>query len=98
SRLRSPVGGGVEPRRTYGSSGSLVVSSQSGSKLSARQTLRSHDDVAVQVGASMFEGATKPRGSVWSARSLLPLWRVPRRHALWNWQNWKAVLFQVQCQ
>jgi hypothetical protein len=24
----------------------------------------------------MFEGATEPRGSVWSARSLLPLWRV----------------------
>src|SRR5437899_2769978 len=36
----------------------LVVSSQSGSKLRALQTLRSHDDVAVQVGASMFEGAT----------------------------------------
>src|SRR3954468_24347906 len=27
----------------------------------------------------MFEGATEPRGSVWSARSLLPLWRVGRQ-------------------
>src|SRR5436309_301269 len=43
-------------------------------------------------------GATEPRGSVWSARSLLPLWLVPRQHALWNRQDWKAVLFQVQCQ
>src|SRR5947209_8134622 len=29
--------------------------------------------------ASMFEGATEPRGSVWSARSLLPLWRLRRQ-------------------
>src|SRR5438046_732088 len=27
----------------------------------------------------MSEGATEPRGSVWSARSLLPLWRVGRQ-------------------
>src|SRR5207248_1593384 len=39
-----------------------------------------HHDIAAQVGASMFEGATEPRGSVWSARSLLPLWRVGRQH------------------
>src|SRR5207302_11145668 len=32
-----------------------------------------HHDIAVHVGASMFEGATEPRASVWSARSLLPL-------------------------
>src|SRR5205085_9341841 len=37
-------------------------------------------DIAVHVGASIFEGATEPRGSVWSARSLLPLWRVDRQH------------------
>src|SRR5438270_11662046 len=41
-------------------------------------------DIAVHVGASRCEGATEPRGSVWSARSLLPLWLVPGRHALWN--------------
>src|SRR5205807_2685693 len=35
--------------------------------------------LAVDVGASMFQGATEPRGSVWSARSLLPLWRVGRQ-------------------
>src|SRR3954464_11166217 len=48
-------------------------------------------DSAVHVGASRCEGATEPRGSVWSARSLLPLWLVPRQHALWNRQDWKAV-------
>src|SRR5436190_9057244 len=58
-------------------------------------------DSAVHVGASRRKGATEPRGSVWSARSLLPLWLVPRQHALWNRQDWKAgklFLFQVQCQ
>src|SRR4051812_19278455 len=58
-------------------------------------------DGAVHVGASRCEGATEPRGSVWSARSLLPLWLVPRQHALWNRQDWKGeklFLFQVQCQ
>src|SRR3954465_14495501 len=56
---------------------------------------------AVHVGASRREGATEPRGSVWSARNLLPLWFVPRQHALANRQDWKAgklFLFQVQCQ
>src|SRR3954466_10742871 len=38
-----------------------------------------HHDIAVHAAASMFEGATEPRGSVWSARSLLPLWRVGRQ-------------------
>src|SRR4051812_10854271 len=47
-------------------------------------------DGAVHVGASRCEGATEPRGSVWSAGSLLPLWLVPRQHALWNRQDWKA--------
>src|SRR3954463_13591304 len=47
-------------------------------------------DGAVHVGASRCEGATEPRGSVWSARSLLPLWLVPRQHALWNRQGWEA--------
>src|SRR3954453_22915610 len=58
-------------------------------------------DIAVHVGASRCEGATEPRGSVWSARSLLPLWLVPRQHALWNRQDCKGeklFLFQVQCQ
>src|SRR3954467_8018494 len=58
-------------------------------------------DGAVPVGASRCEGATEPRGSVWSARSLLPLWLVPRQHALWNRQDCKGeklFLFQVQCQ
>src|SRR3954453_11136066 len=58
-------------------------------------------DRAVHVGASRCEGATEPRGSVWSARSLLPLWLVPRQHALWNRQDCKGeklFLFQVQCQ
>src|SRR5437868_11807676 len=58
-------------------------------------------DGAVHVGASRCEGATEPRGSVWSARSLLPLWLVPRQHALWNRQDCKGeklFLFQVQCQ
>src|SRR4051812_46212417 len=58
-------------------------------------------DSAVHAGASRCEGATEPRGSVWSARSLLPLWLVPRQHALWNRQDWKGeklFLFQVQCQ
>jgi hypothetical protein len=41
-----------------------------------------HHGIAVPIGASMFEGATEPRGSVWSARSLLPLWRVGRSVAL----------------
>src|SRR3954463_14483040 len=57
-------------------------------------------DGAVPVGASRCEGATEPRGSVWSARSLLPLWLVPRQHALWNRQDCKGeklFLFQVQC-
>src|SRR3954468_8756536 len=48
-------------------------------------------DSAVHVGASRCEGATEPRGSVWSARSLLPLWLVLRQHALWNRLDWKAV-------
>src|SRR5205807_2483478 len=39
-------------------------------------------DITAHVGASMFEGATEPRGSVWSARSLLPLRRVSRQLAL----------------
>src|SRR5437868_3368673 len=58
-------------------------------------------DGAVHVGASRCERATEPRGSVWSARSLLPLWLVPRQHALWNRQDCKGeklFLFQVQCQ
>src|SRR5437660_10108617 len=38
-----------------------------------------HHDVAVHVVASMFARATEPRSSVWSARSLLPLWRVGRQ-------------------
>src|SRR5207302_816355 len=38
-----------------------------------------HHDLAVHVEASMVEGATEPRGSVWSARSLLPLWRIGRQ-------------------
>src|SRR3954463_12364227 len=50
-------------------------------------------DIAVYVGASRCEGATEPHGSParWeSARSLLPLWLVPRQHALWNRQDWRA--------
>src|SRR6058998_1930660 len=47
-------------------------------------------DIAVHVGPSRCDGASEPRGSVWSARSLLPLWLVPRQHALWNRQDWKA--------
>src|SRR4051812_43198610 len=41
-----------------------------------------HYDITVHVGASMFEGATEPRGSPArreSARSLLALWRVGRQ-------------------
>src|SRR5438270_1760246 len=52
----------------------LPAARQSGSKLRALQTLRASRH-AVYAEASRFEGATEPRGSVWSARSLLPLWR-----------------------
>src|SRR4051812_20541652 len=53
-------------------------------------------DLAVHVGASRCQGATEPRGSVWSARSLLPLWLVPRQHALWNRQDWKAAFVSTR--
>src|SRR3954454_19764194 len=51
-------------------------------------------DGAVPVGASRCEGATEPRGSVWSARSLLPLWLVPTPACALESagvESWKAV-------
>src|SRR5690348_130247 len=48
-------------------------------QVSAHSKRFAHHDIVVYVGASMFEGATEPRASVWSARSLLPLWRVARQ-------------------
>src|SRR5689334_23099369 len=42
-----------------------------------------HHETAVHVGASGSKGAMEPRGSVWSARSLLPLCLSPASAALW---------------
>src|SRR5438270_14014329 len=74
--------GGLEPRRTDGSSDSFTGFIATAEASFAHSKRFAHHDITVQVGASMFEGATEPRGSVWSARSLLPLWRVGRQLAL----------------
>src|SRR3954471_19079920 len=85
---------GLAPRRI------LLVHGKAEASFAHSKSFAQYDS-AVHVGASRCEGATEPRGSVWSARSLLPLWLVPRQHALWNRQDCKGeklFLFQVQCQ
>ena len=68
------VFGGLELRQTYCSSDSFYWVHRKAEASFA------HHDITVHLGASMFQGATEPRGSVWSARSLLPLWRLgPQR-------------------
>src|SRR3954465_13945407 len=86
---------GMAPRRI------LLVHGKAEASFAHSKSFAQYDG-AVPVGASRCEGATDPRGSPGrreSARSLLPLWLVPRQHALWNRQDWKAgklFLFQVQ--
>src|SRR3954468_13392399 len=65
---------------------------KSGSKLRALKRFAQYD-IAAHVGAPRFEGAIESRASVWSARSLLPLWLVPAsmRFGIGRTGSWKAV-------
>src|SRR4051794_32967888 len=71
--------GGLEPPRTYGSLDSFTGFIAKRKQASRTPNASRMNDVAVPVGGSMFEGAPEPRGSVWSARSLLPLWPLGRQ-------------------